>query len=132
MYYPEPPEESGVPGFQASHNLIRSQALIGLLKKSGGSCLVSKKALSLPIINKKMGRRSLSVSVGSSLDRDSFCNKLYVFGFNPVGCVYSPGEVSVRGDIVDVFPENKKFPLRLSFDFDRLESLSPFNIDSQK
>jgi len=132
LYYPEPPKGDGVPGFHANHNLIRSQALVGLSKSGGSSCLVSKKALAMPIINKKTELRSLSVSVGDNLDRDSFCKKLYGFGFRAVGCVYSPGEVSVRGDIVDVFPENKKLPLRLSFDFDKLGSLSVFDIDTQR
>ena len=33
LYYPEPPKGERVPGFQTTHNLIRSQALVGLSKK---------------------------------------------------------------------------------------------------
>ena len=132
FYYPEPPRGEVVPGFQATHNLIRAQALLGLSKPDGGACLVSEKALSLPIINKKREIKSLSVNVGVALDRDLFLEKLRGFGFKPVESVCSPTEISVRGDIVDVFPENQAFPLRLSFDFDRLESLSVFDVDTQR
>ena len=130
LYYPEPPRGEGVPGFQAAHNLVRAQALIGLSKKKGGVCLVSKAALSLPIINKKTELKSLSVRVGKKLNRDLFCSKLHGFGFNPVEYVYNPREISVRGDVVDVFPENKTLPVRSSFEFDRLGSITNFDIDS--
>ena len=132
FYYPEPPRGEVVPGFQATHNLIRTQALLGLSTPGGGACLVSEKALSLPIINKKREIESLPVNVGVGLDRDLFLEKLRGFGFKPVEYVCSPTEMSVRGDIVDVFPENQKFPLRLNFDFDNLESLSAFDVDTQR
>ena len=132
LYYPKPPKGAGVPGFQAAHNLVRSQALVGLSKKGGRCCLVSKAALSLPIINKKTEVKKLLVAVNQALDRDLFCSTLYGFGFSPVDYVYSPNEISVRGDIVDVFPENKNYPIRMSFDFGRLESMSKFDIDTQK
>ena len=76
LFYPEPPRGEGVPGFQAAHNLIRSQALVGLSKDGGRFCLVSERALSLPIINKKTKLRSFSVKVGQKLDRDLFCEKI--------------------------------------------------------
>ena len=132
LYYPEQPKGEMVPGFQATHNTVRSRALIGLSKKKGGFCLVSRAALSLPIINKKTELKSLLVRGGQALDRDLFCDKLYSFGFSSVDYVYSPKEISVRGDIVDIFPENKNFPIRLSFEFDKLESISKFDLDTQK
>ena len=132
FYYPEPPRGEVVPGFQATHNRIRTQALLGLSTIDGGACLVSEKALSLPIINKKREIKNLPVEVGVGLDRDVFLEKVRGFGFKPVEYVCSPNEISVRGDVVDVFPESQKFPLRLSFDFDNLESLSAFDVDTQR
>ena len=132
LLYPNQPEGEGVPGFQSAHDLIRSQALIGLSNPGGGVCLGSKNAVSLPTINKKTVLSSLTVEVNKKLDRDSFCSALQGFGFNTVDCVYNPKEMSARGDIVDVFPENSRFPLRLSFDFDKLESLSVFDIETQR
>ena len=38
FYYPEPPRGEVVPGFQATHNLIRTQALLGLSTPDGGAC----------------------------------------------------------------------------------------------
>ncbi len=46
--------------------------------------------------------------------------------------VTEPGEFSLRGGILDVFPPNLDNPVRLEFFGDRLESLRAFDIDSQR
>ncbi|HYK91961.1 MAG TPA: hypothetical protein VE398_24555, partial [Acidobacteriota bacterium] len=46
--------------------------------------------------------------------------------------VTDPGEFSLRGGILDVFPPHLEHPVRLEFYGDRIESLRFFNIDSQR
>jgi transcription-repair coupling factor (superfamily II helicase) len=46
--------------------------------------------------------------------------------------VTEPGEFSLRGGIIDVFPPHVDNPVRLEFDGDRLESLRSFNVDTQR
>ncbi len=131
LYYPEQPNSQTIPGFQTTHNLIRSHALIGLY---GGSsvCVSTKSAAKAKTINNKTGLKNIAVSVNQIVDRDCFCKKVSSFGFLSVDFVYSPGEMSVRGDIVDVFPENKKHPVRLSFGFNKLEKICLFDIETQR
>ncbi len=131
LYYPEEPNKKTVPGFQAKHNLIRSRTLIGLSRGSS-VCLATKTSAKTKTINNKTGLKKLSVSVGQVIGRDHFCEKISSFGFLSVDFVYSPGEISVRGDIVDVFPENKKNPVRLSFGFNNLETMCFFDIETQR
>ena len=131
LYYPEQPNNRTVPGFQTTHNLIRSHALIGLY--SGSSvCLSTKSAAKAKTINDKTGFKNISVSVNQVIDRDYFCKEVSSFGFLNVDFVYSPGEMSVRGDIVDLFPENKKHPVRLNFGFNKLEKICLFDIETQR
>jgi len=131
LYYPEQPKKKTVPGFMATHNLIRSQTLIGLSQGSS-VCIATKKAAKEKTINKKKEIKKLTVSIGGVIDRDQFVKTLSSFGYLSVDFVYSPGEVSVRGDVVDVFPENRGFPIRLTFEFDKLESLFVFDIETQR
>tara|TARA_X000001036_G_scaffold255845_3_gene238096 strand:- start:662 stop:3688 length:3027 start_codon:yes stop_codon:yes gene_type:complete len=131
LYYPEQPIKKTIPGFQAEHNLTRSQALIGLYRGSS-VCVSTKKAATAKTINNKTGIKNLVVSVGQVIDRNHFCEKISSFGFLIVDFVYSPGEISIRGDIVDVFPENKKHPVRLSFDFNKLAAIYLFDIETQR
>jgi transcription-repair coupling factor (superfamily II helicase) len=46
--------------------------------------------------------------------------------------VTEPGEFSLRGGILDVFPPHRENPVRLEFFGDRLESMRVFDIESQR
>ncbi len=46
--------------------------------------------------------------------------------------VTDPGEFSLRGGILDVFPPHSEHPVRLEFFGDRVESLRSFDVDSQR
>jgi transcription-repair coupling factor (superfamily II helicase) len=46
--------------------------------------------------------------------------------------VTDPGEFSLRGGILDVFPPHLENPVRLEFFGDRVESLRSFDVDSQR
>ena len=131
LYYPEQPDKKTVPGFQAKHNQIRSHALISLYRGSS-VCVATKTAAKAKTINNKKRLKNIAVFVGQVINRDQFCEKISSFGFLSVDFVYSPGEISVRGDVVDVFPENKKHPVRLSFEFNKLETMCFFDIETQR
>ena len=132
LYYPEQSKETLVPGFQSKNNLFRSQALIRLTNKKGGCCLSTIDAAKSKNINKKIIINRQYLNLGETVDRDGFIENLLVFGYVVVDSVYNPGDVAVRGDIVDVFPENKKHPVRISFSFNCVDSLSFFDIDTQR
>ena len=121
FYYPEQTKNAVVPGFETQHNLFRSEALVGLSKHRGGVCISLENVAHVKNINKKTVFRKLVLDVGQKIDRDSFCEKLFSFGYKKVDYVYNPKEFSLRGEIVDVYPENIKDPLRVVFaSFSRL------------
>ena len=132
FYYPEQTKNAVVPGFETQHNLFRSEALVGLSKHRGGVCISLENVAHVKNINKKTVFRKLVLDVGQKIDRDSFCEKLFSFGYKKVDYVYSPKEFSLRGEIVDVYPENIKDPLRVVFAFNVVEEITFFNIDSQR
>ena len=132
FYYPDRGGVDVVPGFQSRDNYFRSRALIGLLGSNRGVCITTAHAASLRDINRKTTIKNLSLCCGDEKDRDVFVGVLLSFGFELVDSIYSPGEVSVRGDIVDVYPENTEHPVRISFAFSVVGSLSFFNVDTQR
>ena len=132
FYYPEQTKNAVVPGFETQHNLFRSEALVGLSKHQGGVCISLENVAHVKNINKKTVFRKLVLDVGQKIDRDSFCEKLFSFGYKKVDYVYSPKEFSLRGEIVDIYPENIKDPLRVVFAFNVIEEITFFNIDSQR
>ncbi|MBI4697550.1 MAG: hypothetical protein HY758_01175 [Nitrospirae bacterium] len=52
---------------------------------------------------------------GSNIDRDSFIQSLKINGYAPVPVVSAHGEMSIRGGILDVFPPEEEFPVRIEF-----------------
>ena len=132
FYYPEQSKNAVVPGFETQHNLFRSEALVGLSRNRGGVCTSLESVAHVKNINKKTVFRKLVLDVGQKIDRDSFCEKLFSFGYKKVDYVYNPKEFSLRGEIVDVYPENIKDPLRVVFAFNEVEEIAFFNIDSQR
>jgi transcription-repair coupling factor (superfamily II helicase) len=73
-----------------------------------------------------------SISFAQSLDINELKDKLFRLGFNFCDIIQSKGEVSIRGDIVDIFPINLPNPVRISLDIDQVESIRYFDIYTQK
>jgi transcription-repair coupling factor (superfamily II helicase) len=70
--------------------------------------------------------------VGDEIDVDAFLLWLVDRGFTRVPAIEVPGEFSMHGGIVDVFPPDAFDPLRLEFFGDELESIRRFDVESQR
>ena len=66
------------------------------------------------------------------LDRDALVARLLACGFNRAQVVEDPGTFSVRGGIVDLFPPLNRYPARLEFFGDWVESIRLFDPASQR
>ena len=58
--------------------------------------------------------------------------QLATAGYQSVQQVLQPGEFSVRGGVVDLFPMGSALPYRLDFFGDEIESIKVFDVDTQK
>ena len=58
--------------------------------------------------------------------------ELHSWGYDFVELVTLKGEVSFRGDIIDIFPINSKTPFRISLFDDEIESIIPFDVTTQR
>ena len=72
------------------------------------------------------------LKIGNDVDVEELLRWLIERGFERVPAVELPGEVSVHGGIVDIFPTDSEDPLRLEFFGDELESLRRFDVESQR
>ncbi|MEA3553900.1 MAG: helicase-related protein [Campylobacterota bacterium] len=75
---------------------------------------------------------SLTIEFASILDIKALKEKLYNWGYYFVDIVTDEGEVSIRGDIVDIFPPNEEFAYRISLFDDEIESIRKFDVENQK
>lgn len=73
----------------------------------------------------------LTLSVGIEIERSLLEQKLNYFGYSRQAMVQAPGEYSVRGSIVDLYPLNSNYPVRLDFFDIQLDSLRYFDAETQ-
>jgi len=74
----------------------------------------------------------LQLVKGSDADRDFVVETLKNYGYLSVPLVSGEGELSIRGGIIDVFPPEEEFPVRMEFFGDEIESLRFFDTDTQR
>ncbi len=75
---------------------------------------------------------SLLLSIGGALAPSALLMQLDRLGYARVDGVTRPGEVAVRGGIVDVFSPTMAHPARLEFFGDAIESLRAFDPQTQR
>ncbi|NLT33040.1 MAG: transcription-repair coupling factor [Acidobacteria bacterium] len=76
--------------------------------------------------------RCLTLVPGEELSPEMACEHLREAGYLEDDPVTDPGEFSLRGGILDIFPPNLEQPVRLEFFGDRIESMRLFDPDSQR
>lgn len=63
---------------------------------------------------------------------EELISKLNKYQYNQNDFVQEVGEYSVRGGIIDIFPENYETPIRIEFFGDTIESIREFDISNQR
>lgn len=69
---------------------------------------------------------------GQKLDEAALRAQLTVAGYEHVSQVVKPGEYSVRGGLIDLYPMGAQLPYRLDLFGDEVESIRTFDPDSQR
>lgn len=72
-----------------------------------------------------------SISFGETLELRELQETLLHFGYEFVELVEMSGEVSIRGDIIDLFLPNYENPIRLSLFCNEIESIRFFDVQTQ-
>ncbi|KAB8056699.1 transcription-repair coupling factor [Janthinobacterium sp. FT14W] len=69
---------------------------------------------------------------GEKLDEARLKSQLTLAGYSHVSQVMSPGEYSVRGGLLDLFPMGSALPYRLDLFGDTIETIRTFDADTQR
>lgn len=76
--------------------------------------------------------RTFFLKTGQKLDSEALRTDLVTAGYNHVTQVMQPGEFSVRGGLIDLFPMGSPLPYRIDLFDDEIETLRTFDPDSQR
>jgi transcription-repair coupling factor (superfamily II helicase) len=76
--------------------------------------------------------RAVVIRQGEELTPEILLEVLDEGGYRREDPVTAPGQIARRGGIVDVFPPDREWPVRIEFLGDTVESLRSFDVDSQR
>lgn len=74
----------------------------------------------------------LELHKGEEVLAEDIVEQCVTWGYERVRMVTRPGEIAMRGDILDIFPSGYTHPLRLDFFGDMLEDIRQFDASSQR
>ncbi|MDT2801986.1 transcription-repair coupling factor [Vagococcus lutrae] len=77
-------------------------------------------------------RYEKELAVGDTVEIEHLTQDLITMGYVRESMVGKPGEFSVRGGIVDVYPLTSDYPFRIDFFDDEIDSLRYFEADTQR
>ncbi|MBN2062640.1 MAG: transcription-repair coupling factor [Deltaproteobacteria bacterium] len=126
---------SPLAGLSPHRNIInrRIQALYALTSQKCPIVVTSLEAILFRVMPKEAMVGALEYLVrGEDIDREDLLKKLEKTGYTRTSLVEEPGDYSVRGGVVDIFPPLYDQPIRLELFGDQLESLRHFDPVSQR
>ncbi len=89
-------------------------------------------ALSELVVSKqRLDERTISVTVGATIDFVALQKTLREYGFREVDYVYEPGQFAVRGSILDVYSFSSEWPFRIDFFGDEVDTIRTFEVQDQ-
>ena len=105
----------------ALYNLANIQVLV-----------TSIRALVQPINSDVISTNAVELRIGDEVAFEKFITNLVTRAYNRVDLVERRGDFAVRGGIIDIFPPDSDYPLRIEFFGDEIEDIRNFEIGSQR
>lgn len=92
----------------------------------------------LDALTRRLSKRDLLdkyqmvIKVDQSLDLKKLSENLTSLSYEKVDMIEAKGQYSIRGGIVDIFPMQNKYPVRIDLFDDEIDSMKYFEISSQR
>ena len=122
-------------GTAPTHDPAKSQALAGSPATSPPRRVIvtSFPALLQPAPSRdEVAQATRILRVGETVDPELLVRWLVERGFDRVAAIELPGEFSMHGGILDIYPQTESNPLRIEFFGDEIESIRRFDPASQR
>ncbi len=133
-YFPESIDVNSVPGFEKENARHQKESILKTSGFNGVVCVGTPVSFKENIVSREYKKhvKNLDLFVDLKLKREGLTSFLKNLGYERVEIVENPSEYSFRGDVVDFFPPFFKNPVRVSFFFNKIESLYVFDPRNQQ
>lgn len=121
-------------GFEDRDAWAAQMAVFYALYQQRPCCVVaSQQSILLRHIPKNFfSGKTLELATGAELSPDLVIGQLLEWGYERVTMVTRPGEMALRGDILDIFPSGFSKPARIEFFGDNIEDIRIFDAENQR
>ncbi|WP_080147103.1 transcription-repair coupling factor [Marinilactibacillus piezotolerans] len=109
---------------QALDYLLSGQPGVVIVPLSGVRKLLPPKAV--------FEQAHINIELGAEIEFETFAKSLVNMGYRREQKVAAPGEFSIRGGIIDVYPLTEENPVRIEFFDIEVDSLRFFDADTQR
>jgi transcription-repair coupling factor (superfamily II helicase) len=111
----------------------RLKLLAKLPQLTTGALIVAAPTLAYPLCPKShLQKNSFVLDCKDELNINSLREQLTMSGYYPVSEVFTHGEFSIRGSIIDIFPMGNPFPYRIDLLDNEVESIRIFDPNTQR
>jgi len=118
-------------GSSKEYEQIRSLGAIAEAKK--GVVIASIRALCSPLpARDAINASSISFKVGETLDTMAVAERLVAGNYFRSANTTMPGEFTIRGEVLDIFPYGADLPVRIYLDWDKVEKICRYEPLSQQ
>jgi transcription-repair coupling factor (superfamily II helicase) len=118
------------------HPDLISERLATLYQISRGELDIAVVALSTALYRLAppafMAAHTFFLKQKDTLDEAAFRAQMMLGGYTHVNQVFAPGEFSVRGGLIDLFPMGSALPYRIDLFDNEIETLRAFDVDTQR
>ncbi|UQS87048.1 transcription-repair coupling factor [Nicoliella spurrieriana] len=108
---------------RALHALQTKQAAVVVTSMSG-----VRRLLPTP---HDFAENQFQITVGDEIDLGDVKTALFRLGYRRVKLVAAPGEFAIRGSIIDIYPLNSEYPIRVDLFDTEVDSLRYFDVSTQ-
>lgn len=117
----------------SSHIMLRTEALSKFTPDAHKKVLVTyPEALMEKVVDTKLfNEKRILIKVGEQLDLKEILNHFADLGFRKEDFVYEPGQVAVRGGILDIYSFGNEHPFRIELFGNEVDSIRIFNPETQ-
>ena len=118
------------------HQDLVSERLATLYRITRGECDVALVAAQTALYRLApqsfLAAHTFFLTQSETLDVEALRSQLALAGYTHVTQVVSPGEFSIRGGLIDLYPMGAALPYRLDLFGDEIESIKTFDADTQR
>ena len=111
----------------------RVQTLQAIAEKQAGIYVLPIAALRKFLPEQKTWKQmQFHWKLGDELDVDAVVQQLVLMGYERQAMIGKPGEFSLRGSIIDVYPMQSEYPIRLELFDVEIDSMRYFDVETQR